>query len=423
MVIVETTKEYSEFLEDWNKHPSIVIPVWEDLELHSQCNHISFFYIRGNFNWIIPINHNDCQNIQFDLSTSEHPKWIWNKKSFLQSNIHIKNTYDIQSHIFFNYHKEIEFNPKESSFISHYYKIGIHNKLGKIAPVMKWNECISDFVDSIKNYLIDFTDSWIDSFMIPTLAKIEQYGICVDEDKFNKRFPNLDRFIKNGRVYTQYNPYIITSRPSNRFGGINYSALNKTDGTREVFIPKRDSIFLQMDFDAYHIRIIGKLIGETLPETSAHAWLAEQYGVGYDEAKQLTFQILYGGVPDEFTEIPYFRGVKNYIEALWSDTQKTGEVRLKYRKIPLEWIDNPNPQKVFNYLLQGLETEINLDKINRVLDFIKDTDIELNLYTYDAFLFSYPMEMSTSAAIELKNILESGGFPIRVTWGMNYGKV
>ena len=83
--------------------------------------------------------------------------------------------------------------------------------------------------------------------MIPLLSEIERYGVRVDGKKFIDRYPNATKHLKGNTLYTEYNPYTVTSRPSNRFGGINFSALNKKDGTREVFVPKEGHIFLQMD--------------------------------------------------------------------------------------------------------------------------------------------------------------------------------
>ena len=42
----------------------------------------------------------------------------------------------------------------------------------------------------------------------------------------------------------------------------------------------------------YHVRLIGKMIGYDLPDTSVHQWLTDQYGVDYDESKGRTFRIL-----------------------------------------------------------------------------------------------------------------------------------
>jgi len=299
--------------------------------------------------------------------------------------------------------------------------MGIRDGLGKIAPLMKWGEYLTSFVDNLN--LPTPTKSWVDNTMIPLLSQIERYGVRVDGKKFFDRYPQATKHLNNNIVYTEYNPYTITSRPSNRFGGINFSALNKKDGTREVFIPKDGHIFLQMDYDAYHPRIIGKLIDYDLPNTSVHQWLADQYGVPYDESKGITFQLLYGGIPEEFDSIPYYKKVREYIDEMWSKASKVGYVSTYNRKIPLKHIEQSNPQKVFNYLLQATETELNMVTTQKVLEFIQQTDIELTLYTYDSFLFSFPLDTPKEHALKLKEIVESNGFPIKASWGTDYSKL
>jgi hypothetical protein len=304
--------------------------------------------------------------------------------------------------------------------------MGIRDGLGKIAPIMKWGEYLKSFVDNISSTIPppDLSPkSWVDNTMIPLLSQIERYGVRVDGGKFFDRYPQATKHLNNNIVYTEYNPYTITSRPSNRFGGINFSALNKKDGTREVFIPKDGHIFLQMDYDAYHPRIIGKLIDYELPDTSVHQWLADQYGVDYGESKGITFQLLYGGIPEEFDSIPYYKKVREYIDEMWGNASKKGYVSTYNRNIPLSSIEGLNPQKVFNYLLQATETELNMDTMRKVLEFIEQTDIELSLYTYDSFLFSFPLDTPKEQALKLKEIVESNGFPINASWGTDYSKL
>jgi hypothetical protein len=285
---------------------------------------------------------------------------------------------------------------------------------------MKWGEYLRVISST---FTIGTTNDWVGDSMIPLLSDIERFGVRVDREKFLDRWPQASKHLHNDTVYTQYNPYTITSRPSNRFGGINFSALNKSDGTREVFIPKPNHIFLQMDYDGYHPRIIGKLIGYELPKTSVHQWLADQYGCEYGEGKGITFQLLYGGIPEEFEQIPYYKGVKEFIEKLWEKSTKAGYLQTQHRRIPLDWIEGNNPQKLFNYLLQATETELNMESVAKILQFIKTTDIELSLYTYDSFLFSYPANSDVSQAKTLKEIAEGGGFPINASWGTDYSKL
>jgi hypothetical protein len=422
MIVVESTNEIEDFLNRWNTTPSIIIPIWSDLEKHPMNNELSFLFVRmDKTDFILIYNHIDGKSHHLDLSTSTQPKWVWNKKGLLQMDTKIQNIFDISNYTFFERGELIADEVQSQPFISHYTRLGIRENLGKIAPLMKWGEYLTSFVNKLN--LSTPTSSWIDDTMIPILSDIERYGIRVDGEKFLDRYPQATKHLSNSTLYTEYNPYTITSRPSNRFGGINFSALNKKDGTREVFIPKEGHIFLQMDYDAYHPRIIGKLIGYQLPQTSVHQWLADQYGVPYDESKGITFQLLYGGIPEEFDSIPYYKGVREYIERLWEDSTTKGYLQTYKRIIPLSYIEDANPQKVFNYLLQATETELNMNTMKRVLEFINETEIQLTLYTYDSFLFSYPLDTPKEHALKLKQLIEDGGFPIKGSWGMDYSKL
>ena len=422
MVIVESQSEVNEFLQMWETTPSIIIPIWNDLEKHPMNNELSFLFIRlGNTDFILIYNHIDGKSQQIDLSTSTQPKWVLNKKGLLQMDTNIQNLFDISTHTFFEESRLLELKNEEKQFINHYSRMGIRDNLGKIAPLMKWGEHLKSFVDSLT--LPTPTPSWMNNDVIPLLSDIERFGVRVDEKKFIDRWPQATKHLKDTTLYTEYNPYTITSRPSNRYGGINFSALNKKDGTRDVFVPKENSIFLQIDYDAYHPRIIGKLIDYELPKTSVHQWLADQYGVPYDESKGITFQLLYGGIPEEFDEIPYYKGVREFIEKLWSKSSKVGYLQTQHRRIPLSSIEGLNPQKLFNYLLQATETELNMGIMKKVVEFIKQTKIELTLYTYDSFLFSYPLDTPKEDAKKLKEIIESFGFPIKADWGTDYGKL
>lgn len=419
MVIVETQREKEIFLEKWNSNESVIIPIWEDLERHPMNNSLSFLYVyTDNNDYIIPYNHNDCERIQIDLSESEKPKWVWNKKGFLQTDILIKNLKDVQTSLFFQNNQLYDFNPKLEGLTTFYHRLGIRDGLGKTIPIMKFGEVLRGIVE---DWVLNTTNDWIDNTMIPILSDIERLGITVETGKFFDRWPDSSKHIKGGKIFTEYNPYTITSRPSNRHGGINFSALNKKDGSRESFIPKEGNIFLQMDYDAYHVRIIGKLVKYQLPDTSVHQWLADQYGCDYNEGKGRTFRILYGGVSEEDKRIPFFGEVDRFIQKLGNDSLSKGWVQTpKGRKIPISWIENPNPQKIFNYLLQASETEFNIEVMKK----LKEESLPLPiLYTYDSFLFEYPIDEGTDVAKGIKSVLQSFGFPIKASWGMDYSKV
>ncbi len=422
MIIVETDKEKEDFLEYWNNEESTIIPIWEDLERHPMNNGLSFLYVRFlNMDFILPFNHNDCEKLKIDLSTSNQNKWIWDKKGFLQTNIKVNNLKDVQSSLFFQNFKIFDFQSKLEVLTNFYYRLGVRDDLGKSLPIMRFGEVLRGIVDE---WELKSTNSWVDDTMIPILSDLERSGLGVDRKKFLDRWKDNSKHIKSHPqgdiVYTEYNPYTITSRPSNRHGGVNFSALNKKDGSRESFIPSEDSLFLQFDYDAYHVRIIGKLIKYKLPDTSVHQWLADQYGCSYDESKGRTFRILYGGVTEEDRKIPFFDKVDKFISKMQIEAVRNGYLQTpKGRKIPLGWIEQPNAQKFFNYILQATETEFNIEVLNK----LKENDLPLPvLYTYDSFLFEFD-DSEVETIKKIKSVLESYGFPVKADWGKNYGEV
>jgi hypothetical protein len=422
MIIVETNKEKDQFLEYWNNEESKIIPIWEDLERHPMNNGLSFLYVRfPNMDFILPFNHNDCEKLEIDLSTSNQTKWIWDKKGFLQTDIKVNNLKDVQTSLFFEKFQLYDIQSKLEGLTNFYYRLGIRDGLGKSISIMKWSEVLRGIVGE---WDIKDTNKWVDETMIPILSDLERSGINVDREKFFDRWPDNSKHIKlhpqGDVVYTEYNPYTITSRPSNRHGGVNFSALNKKDGSRESFIPPEDSLFLQFDYDAYHVRIIGKLIKYKLPDTSVHQWLADQYGCDYGESKGRTFRILYGGVSDEDRKIPFFDKVDKFISKMQNQAVRNGYIQTpKGRKIPLSWIEKPNAQKLFNYILQATETEFNIEVLNK----LKEKGLPLPiLYTYDSFLFEFD-DSEVETIKKIKSVLESYGFPVKADWGKNYGEV
>lgn len=446
MNIVETKEEQDIFKLYWDNEVCFIYPVWCDLNKHPLNNRISFLYVRFRdeetddgmiiMDFIIPIEHNDCLNIDMDLSKSTQIKKVYNKKGLLQTNLGITNMVDINSELFFyeyeTYPNGLQINELEI-LMNFYGKHGFTDNIGKIIPIMKWCDVLRKITHTIdyelelynRKYLSnDSNQNWVDETMIPVLSEIERMGICINTERFLKRWPdnNHHKQLKGDIIYTEYNPYTLTSRPSNRHGGINFGALNKNDGTRDVFVPRHGNIFVQFDYDAYHVRLIGKLIDYKLPETSAHQWLADQYGIPYDESKGRTFTNLYGGISEKDKNIEFFNLADKFIQKFYEDSEKVGYMKtIKGRKIPLKWIESPTPQKVFNYLLQSMETELNIEVMKKLME----SGLRLpNLYVYDSFLFEFSKTEPVIEEIKkIKSVIESFGFPVHGSRGDSYDKL
>lgn len=427
MKIVESIVELNELRELLETEASIWYPMWVDNDKHPQNTHISFLFVSTQSDkYIIPQQHTDAvslsnEEIEGVLNTAGE-KWVFQKKKLLQSFTNVREGLnDVDTAHFLHNGKPIDYQQPLQHLVAPLLHRGYKEDIIQSIPILKLAEAVeSQFLKCIKQK--SKTYNWYNDVFLPTLSDIERYGIRVDGKKFVDRWPQAIRQLTpDSKVFTEYNPFTVTGRPSNRHGGVNYAALNKTDGSRDVFVS--DGIFLQMDYNAYHPRLIAKLIGFDVPDGNMHQWLADQYGCSVDESKGITFQLLYGGIDDEFRQIPYFDKVADYIDNLWIETQKQGYLQTPHREIPLGWIEQPNAQKVFNYLLQAVETEMNVDVMGKILDYIRGSGINFCLYTYDSFLFDVPTDIDKSLIKGLKEIIEGSDFPVKASWGLDYGKL
>ena len=427
MIIVESIDELNELSVKLETEASIWYPMWVDNDKHPNNTHISFIFVRTlTDKYILPQQHTDALSLSNEqicgvLNTTGE-KWVFQKKKLLQSFTNVREGLnDVDTAYFLKHGETIDYSQPIQHLVAPFIHKGYKEDIIQSIPILKLCEAIEPELTKCWKQKSK-TYNWYNDIFIPTLSRIEQTGIRVDREKFIDRWPQAQKHITKGDcVFTEYNPFTVTGRPSNRHGGVNYAALNKTDGTREVFVA--NGIYLQMDYNAYHPRLIGKLIKFPMPDGNVHEWLAEQYGCGVDEGKGITFRLLYGGIDDDFRQIPYLNAVADYIDELWMETQKRGFLQTPHRIIPLDWIEGANPQKVFNYLLQAVETEMNVDKMRTILDYIEGSGITLDLYTYDSFLFDVPTDVDKNTIMDLKNIIEEGGFPIKASWGLDYGKL
>ena len=427
MIIVESIDELNELSVKLETEASIWYPMWVDNDKHPNNTHISFIFVRTQSDkYILPQQHTDAlllsnEQICGVLNTIGE-KWVFQKKKLLQSFTNVREGLnDVDTAYFLKHGETIDYSQPIQHLVAPFIHKGYKEDIIQSIPILKLCEAIEPELKKCWRQKSK-TYNWYNDIFIPTLARIEQMGIRVDREKFIDRWPQASKHISpDTLVYTEYNPFTVTGRPSNRHGGVNYAALNKTDGSRECFVA--DGIYLQMDYNAYHPRLIGKLIKFDMPEGNVHEWLAEQYGCDVNEGKGITFRLLYGGIDDDFRQIPYLNAVADWIEGLWMETQKRGFLQTPHRIIPLDWIEQPNPQKIFNYLLQAVETEMNVDKMKRILDYIEGSGITFDLYTYDSFLFDVPTDVDKNMVRGLKEIIEDGGFPIKASWGLDYGKL
>ena len=418
MNLIEDKSTLLSFLKGSPK-VDLLFPVWSSHKAHPLGNRISFLYYRiGETDGIINFNHIDAKGVdKFDLN-----EIISNTTITFGSRYISKWGFDFEWLYFEEYGKPFLFDEFADGVYRGYRRD--FEELNDCVPLMKWYELLK----GLPNLTLKSETNARYSSAIRTLGRLEGAGVKVDREKFIDSFSFQEQYIKKGDiVYTQYNPYTITGRPSNRHLGVNYSALNKSDGSREGFISRQpNGTLIQFDYESYHLRLIAGMIGYKLPtHISAHQYFADLYGTDYETAKGITFRYLYGGLDDEARKIPFFQKVEEYIQSVHRGFVISGRLTtpLLKREIHFGRIEGATEQKVFNYLLQALETEVNYMKMGQIFDGLGKRISRPILYTYDAIMFDvHPIERDEVIRI-VKDIMETGGFPVRIYEGTNYGNL
>ena len=104
---------------------------------------------------------------------------------------------------------------------------------------------------------------------------------------------------------------------------------------------------------------------------------------------------------------------------MWLDFLRNREVVTPILQRKIKFDENLNKNKLFNYVLQALETERNiliLDKLSKINLNQKSVPI---LYTYDSILFDVDSNEDNYIR-EVKKIMEKDGFPTQLEVGKDY---
>jgi len=412
-MIVENNKQLKKFLKDFKSKESIILPIEQDSNLHPQKSKLSLLYVNTfDDEYVLPINHNECLNIDLPNLKTKNKVYTLDRKKLLHF-LDLDNVIDVSMMSYMRTGKVLELdnlNTTAHDFLNmKFYK---KKNINTVIPVLKHIEKCRKISTMLQNNIEKYSEyvnvSYNDE-ILNNLSFIEKNGLMTTE----------------GKVFSEYNLYTSTGRPSNRFGGINFAALNKKDGSRKKFISRfKNGVLVEMDFDAYHLRLIADKIGYDLPKGSVHEHMAQFYGVDYEEAKRLSFQYLYGYIPEDVIQInPYFSKVHDYIEGLWNIYKNDDFVEsdIYKRRIYKENLLDMNANKLFNYTIQLMETENNMKVLSALIPEIREYKSKLILYSYDSFLLDFNIEDGLDYLMKVKNILEQDKkYPVKVSWGLNY---
>jgi hypothetical protein len=403
-----------------NYHPKLTTPV-------------AIYYRSKDKGYIFPINHSEAFNLDLESVKnflSLHKSLYTYDRKFTSYFIDTGFIWDIGTIIMNRDNKlpELDIDPQiyKEFYRKHYQK----PDLNRVIPLVKLYERSETLYNHIKD-CIGETYTYDQDLMINVYKAVEEQGLSVDEKLLNKYFEvNCPLFsIKDGKVYSSYNLYNLTSRPTNAFNNINFLAINKDDKSRSTFLPS-SSMLIELDFAAYHLKLIANLVGEYVDsQESIHTLLAREYfqkeditEEEYQQSKELSFKLIYGGIPEEYINIPFFNKIIQMQRNLWEIF-----IIKKYVDLPtgrrLKKSDNLYQQKLFNYYIQNLETSSNIKILQEILKVLEDYKSKVILVVYDSLLIDFNLEDGKEPILKIKQIIENQGLSAKFKYGKDYNSL
>ena len=414
-MIIEKDNQLDDFLLENQNKDCFLIPILSDVNRHPLENTLCAVYVKiidGN-EGLLCFNHGETLKLSLEkvLTLDKLGRKFVRDKKQLNHIVKLEDVVDVNLQYYMSKNEPLDWDELSTNTHDYFYRVMWKMKnTNRIIPILKHLELCREQVEILERYFNlpiheEYNDEIIDS-----LSFIESSGLRKDDEM----------------VYSEYNLFTSTGRPSNRFGGINFAALNKKDESRKPYTSRfQDGILVEFDYDAYHLRLIGHILDYQFPKGSVHEHMSEFYGdVDYETSKSTSFQYLYGRIPQQVIDTnPFFSRVDKYIGKIWGKfkTQQFIESDIYNKRIYRKNLSAMNRNKLFNYMIQLLETENNMKVMSELIPFLKDKQSKLILYSYDSFLFDFKLTDGLDFLKGVKEILEQDGvFPTKSSKGLNY---
>ena len=400
---------------------------------HPALTRLSLIYLRpldSHKGYILCLNHNESlsldQNLVFEwLNNNTKKLFVLDKKQALYYYNKPEQLYDI------NFIKQVNIDITNTCINYYYNKHTNLSNVNCLIPISKHYEeselIYNNIVDIINQFDLMFEES-LNIFNFNNINttnvfyQIEKNGLKLDKNAFIKHYstsliyPEFNLY--RSKALTKYNLNTLTSRPSNSFNNINFAALNKDTNERECYIPE-NNLFVELDFQGYHPRLITELIGFDFPKNkNTYDVLGELLNVTKDKAKELTFKQIYGGVWNEYQNKPFFKDIVTYVDEMWDEFQYNGRIATKNKIFYKKELPNITPYKLFNYIIQSKETSTNVELLEELLYYLKDKNTKIVLYTYDAILLDYDKNEKI-----LQDIIKILKYPVNIKKGTTYNNL
>lgn len=425
-MFIDTQQDLDHYIKFTYNKTICVVPLLSNNRDHFVSNNLLAFYVKcDNSEFVFPYKHPESVFSEYSIEDviGNAKCYFYGRAILLYQNVLTNNVYDLELVHYLNTTEPLAVDTIDTDYFYQrtHPKYKNTNTLVSLANFVKYSRAVLGQANLTHENGLEYYDD-----MQSTWHFIERNGLQVNNN-FIPIFGTPINLINN-KVYTKYNFYTATGRPSNRYGGINFAALPKQDDTRECFVSRYpEGKLVELDFKAYHPHIIAYLCDYNFGNENVYEHLAKHYfdtqtptKDQIENAKEYTFNQIYGGINKKYLHIEFFAKTKAYTDLLWEQYKEKGHIvsGISGRTLYSDYETSTDTQ-LFNYYIQMTETELNsafLKKLFNDIDFNETLPI---LYTYDAVVFDCKKEY-IKVLIEKIFASTTDKFPISVKIGDNY---
>jgi hypothetical protein len=196
-----------------------------------------------------------------------------------------------------------------------------------------------------------------------------------------------------------------------------FPILNLPKNFRKVLKPRNDFL-VEFDYNAAELRTMLALMEMEQPQEDIHNWNIRHIfkdGCSREEAKKRVFGWLYNPQSqDDLLNKAYNRD--EVLSKYWDGTRVT---------TPFGRVIEAGEHYALNYLIQSTTSDLVLEQVLKVSEFIEETPSKIVFLIHDSFVLDIPAESRYNIP-EIKNIFASnrfGEYRVGVRVGKDFGSM
>jgi len=411
-------------------------PLWTNPSYHFMKNEILGYFVQdlnSNEFAYINISHNELPKNEIleinELLLNNFEKIVVLDKKSLQHFLKSDVVFDLRIANGTNYEFE------EMNLLNIPSKYHFSKSLNQYIPIVKHIEYFCQKFEKLKPEIKteELTQSVFRNKYIQAFSTIEKSPISVSKTILDTSYQKQKRtsYIEEKGYYSSYNLYNPSLRPTMNKDGINLLNLSKNNNSRELIISNNGYLF-EYDYKGFHLSILCKLLKYELQYDDVYTQLYNEIHktnlqtldeIQHEEIKNEFFQIMFSEILFTDHQSILLKKVLSFKKYLLEFFSNNGYIKSPFTK-EIYYHESFTTKNIFSIFFRICETELNVNTLLNIQEFLKEKKTRIVLYQFDSFLIDWNKEDGKEILKDLKKIIETEHkYKISISYGKNFNQM